>query len=158
MKKRTQFTIYNIQYTKLGFTLIELLVVVSLIGVLATLVLANLNSARERARDAQRKSDLRNIQTGLRLYYNDNAGYPQSSSGNIIGCGGTCTWGQAWVKSGVTYMNILPNDPLTGQTYVYTGVAGGEDYTLKACLENKSDEKGVADATCTSGYKYEVKP
>lgn len=141
-----------------GFTLIELLVVVSLIGVLATLVLANLNSARERARDATRKSDLRNIQTALRLYYNDNNGYPQSSSGSIVGCDGTCVWGEAWVNDGVTYMNILPNDPLTGQSYSYTGVVGGEDYTLRACLENKSDEKGVVDGTCSSGYKYEVKP
>ena len=52
--------------TQKAFTLVELLVVISLIGILATLVLANLNSARERARDAERKSDLRNIQTALR--------------------------------------------------------------------------------------------
>lgn len=143
-----------------AFTLIELLVVVSLLGVLATLVIANLNSARERARDATRKSDLRSIQTALRLYYNDNSGYPQSFDGNIVGCDGNCTWGEAWVNDNVTYMNILPNDPLTGQSYVYTGVVGGEDYTLMACLENKSDDKGVAVATsvCASGYKYEVKP
>lgn len=147
---------------KKGFTLIELLVVVSLIGVLATLVVANMNSARERARDAQRKSDLRNIQTALRLYYNDNTGYPQSSSGRIVGCGGAspsaCTWGQIWTRNGITYMNILPADPLTGASYTYTGVVGGEDYTLKACLENKSDDKGLIDTSCTSGYKYEVKP
>lgn len=148
----------NNKLFKKGFTLIELLVVISLIGVLATLVVANMNSARERARDTVRKSDLRNIQTALRLYYNDNNGYPQSSSGNIVGCGGDCVWGQAWVKSGVTYMNILPDDPLSDQAYVYTGVVGGEDYTLKACLENKSDEKAVVDSSCTSGYKYEVKP
>lgn len=143
---------------KRGFTLIELLVVISLIGVLATLVIANMNSARERARDAQRKSDLRNIQTALRLYYNDMSVYPQGSSGSIVACNGTCTWGGAWINSSVTYMNILPNDPLTGQTYTYTGVVGGEDYTIKACLENKSDTKGVIDATCPSGFKYEVKP
>lgn len=142
-----------------GFTLIELLVVVSLIGILATLVVANLNSARERARDAQRKSDMRSIQTALRLYYNDNAGYPQSSSGNIVGCdGSSCTWGSAWTSNSITYMNILPGDPLSDQSYTYTGVVGGEDYTLKACLENASDDKGVVDVTCTSGYKYEVKP
>lgn len=150
MKKRTQ-------YTKFGFTLIELLVVVSLIGVLATLVIANMNSARERARDAQRKSDLRNIQTALRLYYNDNGGYPQSSSGNIVGCSGSCVWGEAWTKSDITYMNLLPNDPLDGQTYTYT-YTDSENYTLKACLENKSDDKAVADPDCPSGYKYEVKP
>lgn len=141
-----------------AFTLIELLVVVSLIGVLATLVVSNINSARERARDSVRKSDLRNIQTSLRLYYNDNSAYPQSSSGNIVGCGGDCVWGETWAMNGVTYMNILPDDPLSTQSYVYTGVSGGEDYTLKACLENKSDEKAVADSSCASGYKYEVKP
>ena len=146
---------------KKGFTLVELLVVVSLIGVLATLVLANLNSARERARDAERKSDLRNIQTALRLYYNDNGGYPTSSSGSINGCdGASCTWGSAWIDGSITYMNILPADPLSPtQDYVYARDATDTDlYTLYACLENKSDEKGVVEANCTSGYKYEVKP
>lgn len=146
--------------SKRGFTLIELLVVVSLIGILATLVIANMNAARERARDATRKSDLRNIQTALRLYYNDNSGYPLDSSGAIAGCDGTCTWGGAWVNNSITYMNILPGDPLSDQTYTYTGVVGGEDYTLKACLENKSDDKcvTVASSVCTSLCKYEVKP
>ena len=69
-----------------GFTLIELLVVISLIGVLTTLVLANLNAARERGRDAQRKADLRNIQTALRLFYNDQGGFPTSNNGQILGC------------------------------------------------------------------------
>jgi hypothetical protein len=55
-------------------------------------------------------------------------------------------------------MNILPNDPLyPTQSYTYT-YTDSETYTLKACLENKSDDKGVADATCSSGYKYEVRP
>ena len=146
--------------TQKAFTLIELLVVVSLIGILATLVVANMNSARERARDTQRKSDLRNIQTALRLYYNDNAGYPQSSSGNIVGCSPTCVWGEAWVQSGSTYMNILPDDPLSDQAYVYTGVVGGEDYTISACLENKSDDKctTVASSVCASTCQYSVRP
>jgi general secretion pathway protein G len=149
--------------TKYGFTLIELLVVVSLIGVLATLVIANLNSARERARDSQRKSDLRSIQTALRLYYNDNSstGFPNSSSYNIVGCDGACTWGEAWVNESITYMNILPKDPLTGQSYRYTASADNEGYTLEACLENKSDDKGVSttDTTwCPSGWKYVVSP
>ncbi len=133
---------------KKGFTLIELLVVVSLIGILATLVIANMNSARERARDATRKSDLRNIQTALRLYYNDNGGYPAAAV--------LPEWGEAWTP----YMNILPADPLTDQTYVYTVVVGGEDYTLSSCLENKSDDKCtvVASNVCSSLCKYEVRP
>lgn len=145
-----------------GFTLVELLVVVSLIGVLATLVLANLNAARQRARDAQRKSDIRNIQTALRLYYNDNTGFPASSSGKIVGCDGTCGWGDAWANDGITYMNILPSDPLSSQTYKYTSSgAGAETYTLEACFENKSDDKGVTTTDtswCPSGWKYTVSP
>jgi general secretion pathway protein G len=132
-----------------GFTLIELLVVISLIGVLATLVIANMNSARERARDASRKSDLRNIQTALRLYYNDNNSYPTAES---------LPWGSEWSGSGVVYMNVLPKDPLSpAQEYSYTYV-DSDNYVLKACLENQSDDKAVEDNTCTSGYKYEVKP
>lgn len=134
-----------------AFTLIELLVVISLIGILATLVVANVNSARERARDAQRKSDLRNIQTALRLYYNDNTGYAPKVEIDAA-------FGTVWSKNGATYMNLLPKDPLSpNQEYIYTYV-DSENYVLKSCLENKSDEKGVADASCSSGYKYEVKP
>lgn len=54
-----------------GFTLIELLVVISIIGVLASVVLSSLESARAGARDAQRISDLRQIQTALEMYRND---------------------------------------------------------------------------------------
>ena len=138
---------------KKGFTLIELLVVISLIGVLATLVIANMNSARERARDAQRKSDLRNIQTALRLYYNDNGGYTPKAEIDAL-------WGSAWIDNGVTYMNILPNDPLAPtQVYDYT-YTDSENYALYACLENKSDDKctTVATTVCASTCKYEVKP
>lgn len=138
---------------KKGFTLIELLVVVSLIGVLSTLVIANLNSARERARDAQRKSDLRNIQTALRLYYNDEGGYPTEATLNLV-------WGTAWSNGGSVYMNLVPKDPLSpAQDYVYT-YTDSDNYTLRACLENKSDDKcvNVLGSVCASLCKYEVKP
>ena len=59
-----------------GFTLIELLVVVAIIGILATVVLASLDSARSRARDAKRLSDIRTIQTALEAYYLENGTYP----------------------------------------------------------------------------------
>lgn len=59
-----------------GFTLIELLVVMAIIGVLASLILLNIQSSLGRARDAQRKNDLKQIQTALQLYHNDYGHYP----------------------------------------------------------------------------------
>ena len=59
-----------------GFTLIELLVVVAIIGILATVVLASLGSARSRAKDVKRLSTTKEIQKGLELYNLDNGSYP----------------------------------------------------------------------------------
>ena len=154
------------QMSKRGFTLVELLVVISIIGILATLVMANLNSARSRARDAQRKSDVRSIATALRLYFNDKGYYPSSnSSGEILGCGsaGTsvCDWGSEWSVGTTVYMPTLSKDPLTGQTYAYELGTSSDMFTLSACLENKSDTSGIATTNtswCPSGLMLQIKP
>jgi len=56
-------------FKSMGFTLIELLVVISIIGLLSSIVLTSVNSARAKARDARRLADLRQIQNALALYY-----------------------------------------------------------------------------------------
>ena len=112
-----------------GFTLIELLVVIALIGVLSTLIMANLNAARERSRDIQRKSDLKNIATALELYNNSHSAYPANLTALTDG----------------SFISAIPADPLgEDRTYTYTFVSS-DSYTLTACLENKSDSK--CDAT-----------
>jgi prepilin-type N-terminal cleavage/methylation domain-containing protein len=57
---------------KAGFTLIELLVVIAIIGILASIILASLNTARARGRDASRLEELKSIQNELAIL--DNAG------------------------------------------------------------------------------------
>lgn len=126
-----------------GFTLIELLVVISVIGILATLIIANFNAARARARDAQRKSDLREIKAGLMMYHNDFEKFPNNSGSKIAGCGtsGTsaCDWGEKWEAS-IVYMKILPDDPLApSASYSYEYNATDDDFYLWVTLENKGD-------------------
>lgn len=75
-----------------GFTLIELLVVIAIIGLLSSVVLASLNTARGRAQDASRIAMARQLQTALDLYYLSNTSYPDGSGPT---CGG-------WMSSGNT--------------------------------------------------------
>ncbi len=56
-----------------GFTLIELLVVIAIIGILSSVVLASLNSARTKGSDAAVKSNLNNMRSQAELYYANNS-------------------------------------------------------------------------------------
>lgn len=76
-----------------GFTLIELLVVISIIGALSSVIVGSLSIARKKADDAQRLSEMHQIQTALSAYYMANGTYPTS---NGSGCGGwESTYGDA---------------------------------------------------------------
>jgi general secretion pathway protein G len=138
--------IFQIQGKPEGFTLIELLIVVAIIGILTTLVLANLIGVRQRARDAQRKADLRQLQSALELYRADVGSYPTSP---LPACGSALTSG------GSTYMQKIPCDPLNTGQYVYTYTSStGTTYTIVDCLENVNDPQKDSsnDSThCTGG-------
>ena len=60
---------------KRGFTLIELLVVISIISLLSTVVMANLQTARTKAQEAAIKSDLQSIKTQAELSYSKTGDY-----------------------------------------------------------------------------------
>jgi prepilin-type N-terminal cleavage/methylation domain-containing protein len=68
-----------------GFTLIELLVVIAIIGVLSSVVLASLNTARTKGQDAARISDVKSLETAMELYFADNGGYPTSNGNPVNG-------------------------------------------------------------------------
>ncbi len=67
-----------------GFTLIELLVVIAIIGLLASVVLLALNSARAKARDAKRIADVRQVMSAFELFFNDYNSYPTVGAAGVF--------------------------------------------------------------------------
>ena len=120
-----------------GFTLIELLVVIAIIGILASIVLVSLNSARGKARDAKRQSTLQQFRNALELYSANNGSYPIQP-----GWKSQCAaWGSVAANSVIpglvpTYMSTMPADPAMNTTanqncYIYmTSSTNGADYKL----------------------------
>lgn len=121
-----------------GFTLIELLVVIAIIGLLSTLAVVALNNARQKARDAKRVSDIKQVQTALELFFNDASSYPTSADQ-----GTAITWGAT------TYMAAVPSNPTPGGTnYAYNPLGvwpNSTSYTLTYTTEGQ-----VGDITCTT--------
>lgn len=101
-----------------GFTLIELLVVISIIGLLSSIVLTSVNSARSKARNVREKSDVRQIITALELARNNSPSdkYPLSGSS---GANWSClkASGNCWRAN----YSAMPADQLAMlQTYLPT--------------------------------------
>ena len=144
-----------------GFTLIELLVVIAIIGILSSVVLASLNSARKKSRDARRVADIKQVQLALELYFDSNpaTGYPVALS-----------------LLAPTYIPVVPTDPSTQAAYPYSALGSGTNctsYHLRATLEEttnsalNSDSDAVAGTVCTGSAAdadgtgstiYDVKP
>ena len=121
-----------------GFTLVELLVVIAIIGVLATLVLLQLGTARARARDTKRITDVNQIRTSVEQYYEDNGGkYPVALDVASIG----------------KYLTKIPVDPLTGAAYGYAWNPNSNptQYQVWATLEQTAAAlNGDGDINSTS--------
>lgn len=142
-----------------GFTLVELLVVIAIIGLLSTLAIVALGSARSKARDARRISDVKQIQTALELYFADQGVYPVENPTAITL--GTANTTDILTENGfensssptgtVTYMGQVPANfasPASIADYEYSSDASGTTYTLTFELEGTvSGLTGAVTAT-----------
>lgn len=102
-----------------GFTLIELLVVIAIIGILSSVVLASLNTARTKSRDTRRIADVKQIQLALALYFDANNEYPD-----------------ALTALAPQYIAAVPADP-NGGAYLYDNL--GSNSADTACATASGD-------------------
>ena len=129
-----------------GFTIIELLAVLAVIGILTTIVVGGYRQTQRRGRDAQRKSDLKQMSQSLEVYLSDHATYPPSSvDGKIMGCPAEtteCEWGSGQFSdaTGNIYFVNLPAEPSSTQAYFYRAFDSNRKYQIFAWLENPKDQ------------------
>lgn len=111
-----------------GFTLIELLVVIAIIGILASVVLVSLNSARLKGKDARIVSTVQQLRTQMESDYNgaDYSGSFTVPSAALIYFGGTTGANSAAYSQLIT--DAKSNSSITTAigttTYYSTGAAG----------------------------------
>ncbi len=156
-----------------GFTLIELLVVISIIGVLASTVLASLEQARMKARDANRIATIEQIAKALELYRLNNSHYMGENSGCGGGTGGD---GNGWFNAdygGATIHSMaqcLINDNVAEQELIdisglRAGSPGGDYHAfmktncpdgrviLFANLETINKSSSATNGACTNAAR-----
>jgi prepilin-type N-terminal cleavage/methylation domain-containing protein len=155
---------------KKGFTLIELIVVMAIIALLLLVGGTSYSSSLKRARDARRKSDLKQIQIALELYKSQNGSYPQLDWVNSKSAS------SPWITGVDTnYIKKLPLDPsniLAGGVapdqagnYIYgyrswgdCSLLAGDYYILAARLEITNDPEAGSRTMLTPTCGWPVTP
>jgi len=129
--------ILSLYFTK-GFTLIELLVVIAIIGILASVVLASLNSARNKGSNAAVKSSISQIRLQSEIWYSNN-----NSKYNISGIAtGSCS-----------SANTIFIDPVISQSI--TNITNNSDQANPpACFTDAAGQKWAVSATLKDGISW----
>lgn len=99
-----------------GFTLIELLVVIAIIGILSSVVLASLNTARNKGSDAAIKSNLANIRAQAEIIYDGQSCYGDGAGACVAFAEATC--------SNATADSLFANSVVWGQIQAAATASG----------------------------------
>jgi len=118
----------------------------------------------QKNRDAKRLTDVKQLQTALELFYNDNGKYPVAKNIVLGSADYTCLSSKGFTKnclsgstksSDSTYMGRVPaNSTPGGSDYIYNCV-DGKNYTISFSFETDY-KKTVPGSTCLAGPKGEI--
>lgn len=117
-----------------GFTLIELMIVIVIIGILATLLVPRIMDRPEEARRIKAKTDIKTIESALKLYKLDSGSYPTTDQGleALIVKPESDPVPRKWREGGYLEGSSAPKDPW-GNPYYYTCPAeDGKDFEIIA--------------------------
>ncbi len=121
-----------------GFTLIELLVVIAIIGILSSVVISSLSTARNKAKDAAIKQDISQFATLMEFNRDDYGGYCELRQSWITSttCANSFSGNHA-VKARAICEDILKNTgPGTSKLYMYPVPDCKDNYTFMVLLNN----------------------